>query len=522
MKSSFLIKTHFVGSKIRHLRKSNKMTLEDLTIRCYQINSNSSPSVSYLSLIESGQRNPSVKLLESLCQIFQKQKEWFYDQNISDNIKGNLFNDENQSFHFEPNFLFSKDILEKTIPGLLSQTATSGRQFAHILIRSYQEKNFNQFNYIEKESEFVGKKRFPLSIEDIFTLCKKNNLNIKWFKKNAFNTKDDSGQDIKSLFRSFYNKQNKTIYINSKMENDPSRIKYDLSTYLAHKVLHGGDGAVSSHVTGGELGGSPKPFEKLTNSFKQKDILYAWRDFECSFFAGALLCPKMPFRRAMNKVQYDIMSHKDFNLTPAVLMRRLTAISPYKKWHYFDVYPPGYLRTIYRGSNIPIPWGNSRLISNPCKKWGVFKHLDNLNIKKPISQLAILKENSKIHLYCSISLKTNDAAGNPHIICTGISLNDALEMQEYNTNEILEEIYNNCYKSGGSEKLLKKHKSIIYQLGIILNISWIIEAIDKPIDIICQTNTECPRNKTCENFPKKRKKISWTNQIRQEILKNKY
>ena len=152
------------------------------------------------------------------------------------------------------------------------------------------------------------------------------------------------------------------------------------------------------------------------------------------------------------------MKFKDFNLTPAVLMRRLTAISPYKKWHYFDAYAPGYLRTIYRGNNIPIPWGNARLISNPCKQWGIFKHLSDLMIKKPISQLAILKDNSTIHLYCSISLKTNDAAGNPHIICTGVSLNDALEMQEYDKNNILEEIYSMCYRNGGTVILPEKYK----------------------------------------------------------------
>ena len=59
MKSNFSLKTHFIGSKIKHLRKSNKMTLEDLAIRCYQIDAKSAPSISYLSLIESGKRNPS-------------------------------------------------------------------------------------------------------------------------------------------------------------------------------------------------------------------------------------------------------------------------------------------------------------------------------------------------------------------------------------------------------------------------------------------------------------------------------
>jgi len=31
----------------------------------------------------------------------------------------------------EPNFLFSKEILQIAIPEMLSQTGTSGRQFAH-------------------------------------------------------------------------------------------------------------------------------------------------------------------------------------------------------------------------------------------------------------------------------------------------------------------------------------------------------------------------------------------------------
>ena len=100
MKSSFLIKTHFLGSKIRHLRKSNKMTLEDLAIRCYQVNSKSAPSISYLSLIERGQRSPSESLLQSICQIFQKQKKWFYDYNLMENIKGDTSDEKIKSFQF--------------------------------------------------------------------------------------------------------------------------------------------------------------------------------------------------------------------------------------------------------------------------------------------------------------------------------------------------------------------------------------------------------------------------------------
>ena len=520
MEQKFLIKTHFLGSKIKNLRKSNHMTLEDLSLRCYQQDSESAPSISYLSLIENSQRSPSKNLLKSICKIFHRELEWFYDKNIIEGIDDKINNQEFDSINLEPSFLFSKDILEKAIPGLLSQTGTSGRQFSHILIRSYQEKNNNQFPYLEKEAEIVGRKKFTLSHNDILSLCKKNGLRIKWFEKNPFMTKDDSGQEIKSFFRSFFDWP-KTIYINARMQNQIPRIKYDLSTYLAHKILHGGDGVVSSHVTGGELGGSPRPDERKTSLINQKDILYAWRDFECSFFAGALLCPKIPFRKYMNKIQHDITKYKDMDLTPAVIMRRLTATSQYKKWHYFDAYPPGYLRAVYRGNGIPMPWGNFRMVTDPCRQWGVFKHLSNLIIKKPISQLSILKENSIIKLYSSISLKTNDAAGNPHIICAGIELNDAIEMQGHDKNKILMDIYDSCYKNNGSKLLDKKHKEILFQVGIIFNISWLIESIEKPVDIICQRSTDCHRINNCENFPKSRKKISWTNQIKKDILSKK-
>ena len=88
-------------------------------------------------------------------------------------------------------------------------------------------------------------------------------------------------------------------------------------------------------------------------------------------------------------------------------------------------------------------------------------------------------------------------------------------------DEILNEIYSFCYKRDGSMLLSTKHQDIIYQVGNILNISWLIDAIKRPVDIICQRSTNCPRINNCENFPKSRKKISWTNQIKKDILNKK-
>ena len=63
---------------------------------------------------------------------------------------------------FEPSFLFSKNLLQAAIPELLSQTGTTGRQFAHLLIRAHQETSRNEFPDLERAAEKVGKRVFPL------------------------------------------------------------------------------------------------------------------------------------------------------------------------------------------------------------------------------------------------------------------------------------------------------------------------------------------------------------------------
>ena len=170
MQKKFYRNAHFLGSKIKFLRKINHLTMEDLIAKCIRLDTDSAPSISYLSLIENGKRNPSQKLMDVLCIIFQKKIDWFDDKNINPFKNIETKKDKFEQIEFEPNFLFSKEILEKGIPGLLSQTGTTGRQFAHILIRAYQEKNKNQFPYLEKEAEKVGEKKFPINVNDIFEI----------------------------------------------------------------------------------------------------------------------------------------------------------------------------------------------------------------------------------------------------------------------------------------------------------------------------------------------------------------
>src|SRR6202167_6571628 len=78
--ANLLRKGHFLGAKLRNIRKRNGLTLEELSIRCVQVDAQMAPSVSYLSMIESGKRTPSAELLALLARVFQREVAWFLDE----------------------------------------------------------------------------------------------------------------------------------------------------------------------------------------------------------------------------------------------------------------------------------------------------------------------------------------------------------------------------------------------------------------------------------------------------------
>ena len=133
---------HFLGTKIRNLRKNNNLTMEDLSARCVKIDPESAPSVSYLSMIERGKRVPSASMLGVIAKVFQKDQNWFLDNTAEST---SIVPDKSgqggiQGIALEPGFLFSEENLQIAIPELLSQSGVTGREFAHLLIRAHQEK----------------------------------------------------------------------------------------------------------------------------------------------------------------------------------------------------------------------------------------------------------------------------------------------------------------------------------------------------------------------------------------------
>ncbi len=490
-------KSHFLGTKLRALRKRNGLTLEELSARCIQIDSHSAPSVSYLSMIESGKRIPSQDVLDLLASLFQREPQWFLDGNPE--VEAPVVTGQRAGgaagVPLEPAFLFSNELLQAAIPELLSQTGTTGRQFAHLLIRSHQEMSRNDFPDLERSAESVGGRKFPLDTEDLMKLCKHHGLAVRWFDRKPVLARDKD-RELRSMVRSFYEAP-RTIYLNRELQDDPARLKFDLASHLGHKVLHEGDGLKSAHATGGEMGGSPDGGAR-TAGMSPQDVLHAWRDFECSFFAGALLAPKVAFRRFLTRESYRVEAGEKIDLTPAVVMRRMTKVSTYPYWHFFDAYPPGYLRAVYRGNGIPLPWGNMAQVPDPCPNWAVFRMLDEGRGADRGSQISVLRDGGQSLLYCCHSRRTEDMAGNPHVLSVGIDLLPALRSHGVDADALVESITNECLSRRGEGNIPRAATEAIKGAAKVINIAWVEEALSRPARIICPRSSDCPRTVRCD------------------------
>ncbi|MBE0370655.1 DUF3612 domain-containing protein [Pseudoalteromonas aurantia] len=490
---SLMRKSHFTGTKIRNLRKRNNLTLEDLSARCIRIDAGSAPSVSYLSMIERGKRTPSMDMLDNLAEVFQKPIDWFLDNDPEPNtiapIKGNHGGIEGMAL--EPNFLFSNEILQIAIPEMLSQTGISGRQFAHLLIRAHQEHHQNHFPDLERAAEEVGKKNLYLNANDLLTIAKEKGLNIKWFDnlpKNLLN-QERAVDDV--LVTSYFTPPN-TVNLNTLLHQRESRLKYDLAVHIGHAVLHNLEGL---HCVL-KIGGSDVEVQTELSTPNAQDTLNAWRDFESSFFAGALLCPKAPFRQLLDSCGYEIKVHEQLNISASVAMRRMTVVSSYPHWHYFDAYQPGKLKAVYRGNGIPLPWGNMRVVEDPCQHWAVFrKFTDDSGVSS--AQLSVLMVAGEPRLYCCESIQVHDLAGSPHILCAGIDLTPAIAAQGFDAPEIIRQLQQLCIKHGGSSVVPHVLKTQLVSVARILNINWIERGIENEVRVICTRGNTCPREPSC-------------------------
>ena len=477
---------HFLGAKLRSLRKRNGLTLDELSARCVQIDAGGAPSVSYLSMVETGKRMPSAEMLEMLAGIFSKDSRWFLDENTAveaapaPRLRGGL-----EAMPLEPAFLFSHELLQNALPELLSQTGTTGRQFAQLLIRVWQETRHNNFPDIERAAEECGNREMPLTLSAVLAICERHGLQIKWFDGDG---RKASGALVRSRFEA-----PGTVLVNKRLRDQEERLKYELAFFVGHKILHNGDGMISAH-SAAQIGDGESPGSAA--GMGAQDVLYAWRDFECSFFAGALLCPRIPFRRFLIRESHSVKACHKVGVTPALVMRRMTAVSPYRHWHFFDAYPPGYLRAVYRGNGIPLPWGNMSLVSDPCPRWAVFRLLqtpDAPSVQTPKSQISVMQDGKRARLYCCHSLLTRDALDELHVLSVGVDLLPALDAQGFDGEEIVSAVADSCRRGGGDGAIPAAASSAIRAASQVLNISWIADALDAKASVICPRSGACPR-----------------------------
>jgi transcriptional regulator with XRE-family HTH domain len=479
---------HFLGAKLRSLRKRNGLTLDELSARCVQMDAAGAPSVSYLSMVETGKRMPSTQMLEMLAGIFGKDSRWFLDENTEVEVapaqreRGGL-----EAMPLEPAFLFSNELLQNALPELLSQTGTTGRQFAQLLIRVWQETRHNNFPDIERAAEECGGRELPLTLDALLAICKRHGLQIRWFDGEV---RKPRGTLIRARFEA-----PGTVLVNKHLRSQEERLKYELAFFIGHKILHNGDGAISPHSA--THSGDGETSDSAAGMGAQ-DVLYAWRDFECSFFAGALLCPRIPFRRFLIREAHSVSAGRKLGVTPALVMRRMTAVSPYRHWHFFDAYPPGYLRAVYRGNGIPLPWGNMSLVSDPCPRWAVFRLLQEAPastplMQKPKSQISVMQDGKRARLYCCHSLVTRDALDELHVLSVGVDLLPALEAQGFNGENVVAAVAESCGLGGGDGRIPAEAAANIRAASRVLNISWIADALDLPASVICPRSGACPR-----------------------------
>jgi transcriptional regulator with XRE-family HTH domain len=494
---SLLRKSHFLGTKIRNLRKRNNLTMEDLSTRCIRVNPEQAPSVSYLSMIERGKRTPGIEMLEVIAEVFQKDLDWFLDgeDNEQDLTPQKGSRGGISGMALEPGFLFSNDILQIAIPEMLSQTGTSGKQFAQLLIRAHQEHNQNHFPELERAAEDVGQKRMPLSVDELMAIIKQLGLKISWFSEPPKELLDELGVLSKNVSTSYFTPPS-TLHLNRLLQHFPTRLKYELAVHIGHTVLHNKDGVKSSMT----VGGTHDDEMSQSTAVQPQDILHAWRDFESSFFAGALLCPKLPFRQLLDRQGYEISSHQQAGVSASVAMRRMTAVSPYTHWHYFDAYTPGKLKAVYRGNGIPLPWGNMRQVEDPCQHWAVFR-MFNVEGVASSAQLSLLDVNGKPRIYCCESTKVSDLAGNNHVLCAGIDLNPALLAQGVDADAMASELKQLCINNVGGARVPKAIQTSLTSVANILNINWVARSLQKPAQLICARGNSCPRSPRCYDCP---------------------
>jgi hypothetical protein len=172
---------------------------------------------------------------------------------------------------------------------------------------------------------------------------------------------------------------------------------------------------------------------------------------------------------------------------------------------------------VYRGNGIPLPWGNMAQVTDPCPHWAVFRMLQRSRGADCGSQISVLREGDHFLLYVCHSRRTEDMAGNPHVLSVGIDLVPALRSHTADADRLVDSIAQACLQQHGEARVPEDAAAAIRGAAKVLNIAWIPDALHKPARIICPRSTHCPRQEHCDGSPASRtREIA---EVQQEIIR---
>ena len=79
---------------------------------------------------------------------------------------------------------------------------------------------------------------------------------IRWFERKPVLARDKD-REVRSMVRSFFESP-RVIYANRALQSDPARLKFDLAAHTRTRYCMAVTGRSRAHATGGEMGGSPR------------------------------------------------------------------------------------------------------------------------------------------------------------------------------------------------------------------------------------------------------------------------
>ena len=93
------------------------------------------------------------------------------------------------------------------------------------------------------------------------------------------------------------------------------------------------------------------------------------------------------------------------------------------------------------------------------------------------SQISVLRDGDQSLLYCCHSRRTDDMAGNPHVLSVGIDLVPALRSHSVDAEDIVASITGECLHHRGEARIPKAAAEAIRGAARVLNIAWVEDAL---------------------------------------------